>query len=56
MIIEITGEQLAKVKEEMARVDYKGMIGKEEDASTWEYVGKWHGIRFVLKEFNIELD
>ena len=56
MIIEITDEQLAKVKEEMAKAGDKGVLGHEEHSSTWEAVGKWSGIRFVLDAFNIELD
>lgn len=56
MIIEITDEQMAKVKEEMAKAGDKGALGSEEDAGTWEAVGKWSGIRFVLDAFNIELD
>ena len=55
MIIEITDEQLARVKEELDKVGVKGVLGKEEDAGTWEYVGKWHGIKFVLDEFNINV-
>lgn len=55
MIIEITDEQLSKIKEELDKVNYRGMRGKEEDASTWEYVGKWHGIKFVLDEFGIKI-
>ena len=55
MLIKITNEQLDRIGRELERVANLGAYGKEENYGTWEAVGKWHGIKFVLDELKIKI-
>ena len=53
--VEINDKQITQIREELSRMDTKGANGKEEDYGTWEAVGKWHGIKFVLDTLNMKI-
>ena len=53
--VEINDKQLTKIREELYRVGKKGEWGKDEEPGTWEAVGKWHGINFVLETLGVKI-